>query len=163
MPSACRVGTRQIHRQRIRRRHGCFSLPSATGTLGKAFAECPIKDTRQRGLCRSIFCLVFLTECLRHSAKNLNPVMIAREKNMSKPTTIIHAHRQSDLMKPSAKNDIYRSVCHWSTARNTVAKLEQIKGVHLPYRCLDDLSHKHGEKLIYSMVFYFFWVHPHPR
>jgi len=47
---------------------------------------------------------------------------------MSKPTTIIHAHRQSDLMKPAAKNNIYRSVCQWSTARNAVAKLEQIRG-----------------------------------
>ena len=54
--------------------------------LSKAFAECPIKDTRQRGLCRSIFCCVFFAECRtqqrlcrvqfgRHSAKNLNPVV----------------------------------------------------------------------------------------
>ena len=58
-----RVGTRQSDRQRGRRRDGRFSLPSAPRALGKAFAECPIKDTRQRGLCRSIFYLVFFTEC----------------------------------------------------------------------------------------------------
>ena len=63
MPSACRVATRQSDRQRARRRDGRFSLPSAPRALGKAFAECPIKDTRQRGLCRSIFYLVFFTEC----------------------------------------------------------------------------------------------------
>ena len=61
--SACRVGTRQSDRQRGRRRDGRFSLPSAPGALGKAFAKCPIKDTRQRGLCRSIFYRVFFTEC----------------------------------------------------------------------------------------------------
>ena len=61
--SAYRVGTRQSDRQRNRRRDGRFSLPSVTGALGKAFAECPIKDTRQRGLCRSIFCRVFFVEC----------------------------------------------------------------------------------------------------
>ena len=63
LPSACRVGTRQSDHQRDRRRDGRFSLPSVTGALGKAFAECPIKDTRQRGLCRSIFCRVFFAEC----------------------------------------------------------------------------------------------------
>ena len=45
LPSACRVGTRQSDRQRNRRRDGRFSLPSVPGALGKAFAECPIKDT----------------------------------------------------------------------------------------------------------------------
>ena len=49
--------------------------------LGKAFAECPIKDTRQRGLCRSIFCHVFFAECLKHSAKNLNPIVISAVGN----------------------------------------------------------------------------------
>ena len=63
LPSACRVGTQQSHRQRSRRRDGRFSLPSAPGALGKAFVECPIKDTRQRGLCRLIFCRVFFAEC----------------------------------------------------------------------------------------------------
>jgi len=63
LPSAHRVGTRQSHRQRNRRRDGRFSLPSVRGALGKAFAECPIKDTWQRGLCRSIFCRVFFAEC----------------------------------------------------------------------------------------------------
>ena len=63
LPSACRVGTRQSHRERGRRRDGRFSLPSVSGALGKAFAKCPIKDTRQRGLCRSIFCRVFFVEC----------------------------------------------------------------------------------------------------
>ena len=84
LPSSCRVGTRQSDRQRGRRRDGCFSLPSAPGALGKVFAECPIKNTRQRGLCRSIFCRVFFAECnlafakcLRHSAKNLNLVVSA--------------------------------------------------------------------------------------
>jgi len=42
-------------------------VPKALGkgqiALGKAFAECPIKDTRQRGFCRSIFCRVFFAEC----------------------------------------------------------------------------------------------------
>jgi len=63
LPSACRVGTRQSHRQRGQLRDGRFSLPSASGALGKAFAECPIKDTRQRGLRQSIFCHVFFAEC----------------------------------------------------------------------------------------------------
>ena len=63
LPSACRVGTRQSDRQRDRRRDGRFSLPSVPGALGKTFAECPIKDTRQRGLCRSNFCRVFFAEC----------------------------------------------------------------------------------------------------
>ena len=31
--------------------------------LGKAFAECPTKDTRQRRLCRVIFCRVWFAEC----------------------------------------------------------------------------------------------------
>ena len=53
----------QSDRQRGRRRDGRFSLPSAPRALGKAFAECPIKDTRQRGLCRSIFCRVFFAKC----------------------------------------------------------------------------------------------------
>ena len=60
LPSACRVGTRQSDRQRARRRDGHFSLPSAPVALGKAFAECPIKDTRQRGLCRLIFSMCSL-------------------------------------------------------------------------------------------------------
>ena len=82
LPSAGRVDTRQSDRQRNRRRDGRFSLPSVSGALGKAFAECPIKYTRQRVLCRSIFCRVCFAECniafaecLRHSAKNLNPVV----------------------------------------------------------------------------------------
>ena len=40
-----------------------FSSPSVPVALGKAFAECPIKDTRQRGLCRSNFYRVFFAEC----------------------------------------------------------------------------------------------------
>ena len=63
MPSACRVGTRQSDRQQDRRRDGRFSLPSVPGALDKAFAECPIKDTQQRGLCRSNFYRVFFAEC----------------------------------------------------------------------------------------------------
>ena len=63
LPSACRVGTRQSDRQRDRRCDGRFSLPSVPGALDKAFAECLIKDTRQRRLCRSIFCRVFFAEC----------------------------------------------------------------------------------------------------
>ena len=43
--------------------NGRFSLPSVSGALGKAFAECPIKYTRQRVLCRSIFCRVCFAEC----------------------------------------------------------------------------------------------------
>ena len=31
--------------------------------LGKAFAECPIKNTRQRPLCRPEFCRVLFAEC----------------------------------------------------------------------------------------------------
>ena len=31
--------------------------------LGKGFAECPTKDTRQRRLCRPIFCRVTFAEC----------------------------------------------------------------------------------------------------
>ena len=63
LPSAGRVDTRQSDRQRNRRRDGRFSLPSVSGALGKAFAECPIKYTRQRVLCRSIFCRVCFAEC----------------------------------------------------------------------------------------------------
>ena len=37
LSSARRVGTRQSHRQRGRRRDGRFSLPSVPGALGKAF------------------------------------------------------------------------------------------------------------------------------
>ena len=31
--------------------------------LGKGFAECPTKDTRQRRLCRLFFCRVLFAEC----------------------------------------------------------------------------------------------------
>ena len=31
--------------------------------LGKGFAECPTKDTRQRRLCRRVICRVFFAEC----------------------------------------------------------------------------------------------------
>ena len=51
----CRVlnlDTRQSRRHGGARRHGDFSLPSVRLALGKGFAECPIKCTRQRGLCR---------------------------------------------------------------------------------------------------------------
>ena len=70
LPSACRVGTRQSDRQWDRRHDGFFSLSSVLGALGKAFAECPIKDTRQRGFCRSIFLLCVLCR-VPHSAKAL--------------------------------------------------------------------------------------------
>ena len=36
-------------------RHGDFSLPTAVMVLGKDFAECPTKGSRQRGLCRQNF------------------------------------------------------------------------------------------------------------
>ena len=49
----------------------CKSLPSAFPALGKGFAECPTKSTRQRLLCRLIFCRV------RHSAKPLPSVFRA--------------------------------------------------------------------------------------
>ena len=74
LPSAYRVGTRQSDRQRGRSGDGRFSLPSAPGALGKAFAECPMKDTRQRELCRSIFLPCVLCR-VPHSTKNLNPVV----------------------------------------------------------------------------------------
>ena len=40
----------------------CKSLPSAFPALGKGFAECPTKNTRQRLLCRLIFCRVPFAE-----------------------------------------------------------------------------------------------------
>jgi hypothetical protein len=53
--------------------------------LGKVFAECPKKSTRQKTLCRCytrqtfyrqrVFCRVF-AECFRHSAKNAIPVVV---------------------------------------------------------------------------------------
>ena len=55
------------------RRHGNFSLPRAPGV----FAECPIKGTRQRTLYRRNICREHFAECLRHSAKQLFPVVTA--------------------------------------------------------------------------------------
>ena len=37
-------------------------MPSGLRALGKAFAECPTKDTRQRGLCRHRLCRVIFAE-----------------------------------------------------------------------------------------------------
>ena len=41
----------------------CKSLPSAFPALGKGFAECPTKSTRQRLFCRLILCRVPFAEC----------------------------------------------------------------------------------------------------
>jgi hypothetical protein len=43
--------------------HGDFSLPSVDLALGKAFAECPKKDTRQRALYCYFFWRVLFVEC----------------------------------------------------------------------------------------------------
>jgi hypothetical protein len=48
-----------IHWRSAKRR----PLPSVRLALGKAFAECPIKCTRQRGLCRQIFYRAPFAEC----------------------------------------------------------------------------------------------------
>ena len=39
------------------------SLPGAVFTLGKVFAGCPIKSSRQRNLCRPIFCRRVFARC----------------------------------------------------------------------------------------------------
>ena len=41
----------------------CKSLPSAFPALGKGFAECPTKSTRQRSLCREGICRQLFAEC----------------------------------------------------------------------------------------------------
>jgi hypothetical protein len=46
-----------------RRRNGCFSLPSALWHSAKRFAECPIKSTRHRRLCRCTVCRALFAEC----------------------------------------------------------------------------------------------------
>ena len=56
-------GTRQSKGWRSRRRNDHFSLPGAGFALGKVFAGCPIKSTRQRNLCRLTFCRRLFTEC----------------------------------------------------------------------------------------------------
>ena len=73
-------GTRQSKGWRSRRRNDHFSLPGAGFALGKVFAGCPIKSTRQRNLCRLTFCRRLFAECkvafagcIRHPAKRLNP------------------------------------------------------------------------------------------
>ena len=48
LPRAPGDGPRQRLRPRRRRHDGCFSLPSAAPALGKGFAECQIKDPRQK-------------------------------------------------------------------------------------------------------------------
>ena len=70
----------------------CKSLPSAFPTLGKGFAECPTKSTRQIAVCRqkdAVYCMPSVTlgkavaecfwaiaECPWHSAKRLYPVVL---------------------------------------------------------------------------------------
>jgi hypothetical protein len=46
--------------------------------LGKVFAECPRKSTRQRKFCRYTVCQALFVECecSRHSAKPLIPVVV---------------------------------------------------------------------------------------
>jgi len=84
LPSACRVDTRQSDRQRDRRHDGRFSLPSVPGALGKEgfadqiFAVCSLPGAALgKGQCGKGFaeCNLAFAECLRHSAKNLNPVV----------------------------------------------------------------------------------------
>jgi len=61
----CRVaplGVRQSDRNRHLAPSDNFSLPSGLRALGKAFAECPTKDTRQRGICRHRLCRVIFAE-----------------------------------------------------------------------------------------------------
>ena len=69
----------------------CKSLPSAFPALGKGFAECPTKSTRQIAVCRqkdAVCCMPSVTlgkavaewfwaiaECPWHSAKRLYPVV----------------------------------------------------------------------------------------
>ena len=48
LPRAMGRRPRQRLHPRKRRRHSYFSLPRANLVLGKDFAECPIKDPRQR-------------------------------------------------------------------------------------------------------------------
>ena len=71
-------------------RHGDFSLPTAVMALGKNFAECPIKGSRQRGLCRENFYRYLFAKSssrqrLRQelSAKLLFPVVYAHDTLMS--------------------------------------------------------------------------------
>jgi hypothetical protein len=47
----------------IRRRNGCFSLPSAPWQSANLFAECPRKSTWQRRLCRCTVCRALFVEC----------------------------------------------------------------------------------------------------
>ena len=83
MPSACRVGTRQSDRQRDQRRDGRFCLPSVPGALDKEgfadqfFTVCSLPSAAlNKGFAK--YNLAF-NECLRHSAMNLNPVVVVAE------------------------------------------------------------------------------------
>ena len=57
------LDTWQSRRHGGTHRHGDFSLPSVRLALGKGFAECPIKCTWQRGLCRSTVYRAPFAEC----------------------------------------------------------------------------------------------------
>ena len=80
LPSACRVGTRQIDRQRDRRCDGRFSLPSVPGALGKeGFADqiFAVWSLPSAALGKGFAeCNLAFAVCLRHSAKNLNSVVL---------------------------------------------------------------------------------------
>jgi hypothetical protein len=77
----CRVPKKTLGKGSVTvtwRRDGDFSLPSDKWH----FAECPTKSTRQRGCCRCTVrrasfaeCKIAFAECLRHSAKELCPVV----------------------------------------------------------------------------------------
>ena len=64
----------------------CKYLPSAFPALGKGFAECPIKSTRQIAVYRQkdiVYCMPSVTLgkavaecCLWHSTKRLYPVVV---------------------------------------------------------------------------------------
>ena len=45
------------------------------------FAECPIKDTRQRGLCRSIFCHVLFAKCRTRQRTWIQSCKLAADSN----------------------------------------------------------------------------------
>jgi len=60
-----------VHNGHARR----FSLPKAFLVLGKGFAECPIKDARQRSLCRAFLCRDLFAE--HHARQRLCRAQIA--------------------------------------------------------------------------------------
>ena len=73
------LDTRQSRRHGGARRHGNFSLPSVRIALGKEvfadklFTERPLSSvTLGKGFAE---CISAFAECLRHSAKKLNPVV----------------------------------------------------------------------------------------